>query len=274
MAISLTDLQQTKHNAPPRLLIHGPLKVGKSTLLAGDLIRCQQGAPSPVFIQTEDGLTGIDATAFPLAKSYEDVIQALNTLLNEQHDFKTVVVDSMDWLERLIHKRVCIDNDAETIEHACGGFGKGYLKANIFWIEIISLLDRLRNEKKMFVALICHSRLKTFNPPNLEPYEQWSLKLHSPKSGQGISEILGEWSDIIGFAEHKTFQKIKKSKKNADAIYTTADSGQRVLHLSHSAAYLAGNRYSLPDEIPLDWSALMAAFSTTQQTTTDNEVDK
>ena len=265
MAISLADIQNTKHQAPPRMLIHGPAFVGKSTFFSGSKERNQQGAPAPIFIQTEDGLTGIEAKAFPLATSYNQVVEALNALLNEKHDYKTVVIDTADWLERLIHNHVCAIEKAETIEQACGGYGRGYLKANNYWREIIGLLDRLNKEKNCIVALICHSHLRTINDPELEPFDRWVMKLHSPKSGNGACEILAEWSDVIGFAKNKTYQKAKVSKLNQEKIFTAADMGERVLCLSNSPAYLAGNRYSLPAEVPLQWSALMAAFSNTEQ---------
>ena len=39
-----------------------------------------------------------------LAESYLDVMKALDSLANENHDFKTVVIDGLDWLETLIWK--------------------------------------------------------------------------------------------------------------------------------------------------------------------------
>ena len=33
---------------------------------------------------------------------HEQVVQALGDLYIEKHDYKTVVIDSLDWLERLI----------------------------------------------------------------------------------------------------------------------------------------------------------------------------
>jgi hypothetical protein len=44
--------------------------------------------------------------------------------------------------------------------------------------------------------------------------------------------------------------------------------GERLLYTSEKPAYLAKNRYSLPDSLPLDWSALADAMTTTTETTT------
>ena len=37
-------------------------------------------------------------------------MEALAALYSEPHEFGTVVIDSVDWLEPLIWKRVCDDN--------------------------------------------------------------------------------------------------------------------------------------------------------------------
>ena len=56
----------------------------------------------PIFVQTEDGLGEIDCAKFPLAKSLAEVNDELLALRDEEHDYKSVVIDSLDWLERLI----------------------------------------------------------------------------------------------------------------------------------------------------------------------------
>src|SRR5262249_38388869 len=92
-------IQRGRVHKPPRLMVYGTEGIGKSTFAAG--------APQPVFIQTEDGLDQIDCAHFPLATSYEDVVAALSELRTEAHDYESVVIDSLDWLERLLWDKVC-----------------------------------------------------------------------------------------------------------------------------------------------------------------------
>lgn len=258
--ISLQSLQKTKHAAPPRILLHGGEKVGKSTFFSQ--------APNPVFIQTEDGLSGIDTTAFPLAKTWEDVEQALNSLLNEQHDFKTVITDSADWLERLIHDKVCRDYGVEIIDKAAGGYGKGYQAALIYFRRFLELMNRLNKEKGMIIGVICHSKIETINDPETEPYDCWKMKLHSPKSGQGAMDLLNEWADVIGFANKKTLAV----KRETTDKYKGKTTQERQLHLEGQPAFMAGNRYSLPALLPLAWAdfetALAATFQPVEQAQT------
>jgi AAA domain len=72
MAISLASLNCTTALKPPRILIHGVHGVGKTTYAAG--------APDPVFILTEDGLGTLDVPHFPLARTFDEVMQALASL--------------------------------------------------------------------------------------------------------------------------------------------------------------------------------------------------
>ena len=86
----LQTIQRGKQPLPPRLVLYGTEGIGKSTFGS----QC----PAPVFIQTEDGLAEIDCDKFPLATSFDDIVGYVNSLLNEPHEYQTVVIDSLDWL--------------------------------------------------------------------------------------------------------------------------------------------------------------------------------
>ncbi len=91
----------------------------------------------PVFILTEDGMGKIEADHFPLAQSFEDVLKNLQSLIDNDNDYKTLVVDSLDWLEPLIWDKACQDNNWKSIEQP--GYGKGYVEVLKYWREYISL---------------------------------------------------------------------------------------------------------------------------------------
>jgi len=254
MPISLSSIAQTKHANPPRILIHGQEKVGKSTFMSQ--------APNPIFIRTEDGLSGISTNAFPLADTYQDVIEALTELARAEHEFKTVVLDSADWLERLIHEKVCKDDNVKTIELAGGGYGKGYGIALNLWRDILRALDYLNKEKKMAVGIICHSVVVLFNDPEHEPYDRYEMKLHQPKKSTGARDLLLEWADIIGFAASKIY--VGKTKETK-VMRGTASGESNKLNLVGHPAYVAGNRYSLPPQINLNWEEFSSALSVAMQ---------
>ncbi|MCK9327228.1 MAG: ATP-binding protein, partial [Bacteroidales bacterium] len=146
---------------PPRIVVYGPAGVGKTTFGAG--------APNPVFIQTEDGLGSITAPAFPLARSYGDVMEALNVLLTEEHDYKSVVLDSLDWLEPLVWEATCKRLDVASIE--APGYGKGYVEASQEWRRLFDTLTMLRDKRGMIVILIAHSQVSRVDDPTTAPYD-------------------------------------------------------------------------------------------------------
>lgn len=113
----LEQVTSGRRPAPRRVLLYGTQGIGKSTFAA-----C---APKPIFIQTEDGLGEIDCDKFPLAKAFGHVMKTLTALYTERHDYRTVVVDSLDWLERLIWGEVCREKAVGSIEDI--GYAKGYV---------------------------------------------------------------------------------------------------------------------------------------------------
>lgn len=238
MAISLASLE-TKHTIkPPRICVYGVEGVGKTTFAAG--------ASNPVFIWTEEGRGSLDVPGFPIAKTFQDVMDALAALYQEDHDFGTTVVDSLDWLEPLIWKQVCADKGVKSIEDI--GYGKGYKEAVNYWREFIDGLMALRAEKNMAYVLIAHSTIKRFDSPETDPYDRYQIKLH-----ETASAIIREHCDVVGFCNYHVAVREKDVGFNKKAARGVT-SGERLLYLNEKPAFQAKNRYSMPDSISLDWS--------------------
>ncbi len=238
----LEMVQRGCTTAPRRTLVYGTHGVGKSTFGAM--------AEDPIFIATEDGLGGIDCARFPLAGDYGDVINALSALYSEQHDFRTVVIDSLDWLERLIWARVCRDRDVETIEDI--GYGKGYVFALTQWREIISGLDALRNERGMSIILIAHAQIEKFANPETDTYDRYSPRLHKQASA-----LIQEWCDEVLFATYAIHTKTTDEgfgRKRVQGLGT----GERIIRTTERAAHVAKNRLNLPEQLPLDYRVYAA----------------
>ena len=240
MAISLSSLAQGSTPLPPRILVYGVQGIGKTTLAAS--------APSPVVIQTEDGLGVLDVTHFPLAKSYGDVMEALTSLATEDHNFKTLVVDSLDWMEPLVWKHTCEINKWDTIE--APGYGKGYVSALESWSDYLDAINYLRNERGMIIIQTAHSNVKRYDDPTSEPYDRYHVKMH-----KGAAAKLLEHSDMVLFANYRV--STTKSDSGFGSKKTRAvGTGERLLFTEERPAFIAKNRYSMPPEIPLSWDAL------------------
>ncbi len=248
MAISLASISRTKRaQMPPRVVIHSAHGVGKSTFGAN--------AYAPIFLPFEDGLTGIETDAFPRFTRYSDALGAIDSLVAGGHDFSTAVIDTLDWLEPLIWAHVCAKNNWENIESP--GFGRGYVDATATWREFLDRLDMLR-ARGMAVICLSHSEVKRFDPPDSEAYDRYQIKLQKQASA-----IVYEWADIVGFAQHETI--VHKDKPAGgfakEGRARGVSTGRRLLRVVEKPAYVAKNRYGMPDTIPLDWNALVAALT-------------
>lgn len=242
MAFDLSSIRRGKTMAPPRILLYGVHGIGKSTFGAE--------APDPVFICTEDGLGTIDTSSFPLATSSLDVVAALDTLLTTDHDYKTLVLDSADWLEAILLREVEASHSSQDL-----AYGKGALILATEWRGVLAKLNDVRNERGMAVILIAHTEIKRFDSPETEPYDRYR-----PKLQERSSALVQEWADCVFFANYKTIVKqddVGFNKKVARGIGT----GERLMYTQESPAYFAKNRYRLPRSLPLSWHEFTTAVT-------------
>ncbi|WP_067582772.1 ATP-binding protein [Endozoicomonas ascidiicola] len=251
MAISLESISRSSGIKAPRIVVHGPAGVGKTTFGCG--------APNPIFIQTEDGLGKLEVDAFPMMKSFQDVLDALTVLYTSDHNYQTAVIDSVDHLEPLIWQHLCetyIGPKGERFQAIDDfGYGKGFLLALDLWRQLLEGLDALRNEKGMAFILIAHSEIKRFESPTTDSYDRYQIKLH-----KRASDLVQESVDCVMFADYKTV--IEKEEGGFNKVKTRGIStGQRYLYTEARPSFVAKNRYGLPPELPLNWQAFSDALT-------------
>ena len=167
-------------------MLYGVHGIGKSTFGAM--------APRPVFIQTEDGLDSIDCARFPPADAFDSVMAAIMELYTELHEYQTIVVDSLDWLERLIWEEVVrrkprTDKGREVSSIEDYGFAKGYTYALDLWKEVLDGLGALRNERAMMVILIAHAKIERFENPETDAYDRYSPTSQQACFGPGAGVV-------------------------------------------------------------------------------------
>lgn len=244
------DLQSIKRSTllPPRVVVYGVPGIGKTTFASM--------MPAPIFLPVEDGLGQLDVATFPRPTSYSEVLRAITTLLEEVHDYQTLVIDSLDKLEPMIWDHVCetVPGDrgvkVERIEQY--GYGKGYTHALSEWRRMLRGLDLLR-EKGIAIACIAHSAVVRFESPETDAYERYQLRLH-----KGADATICDWADAVLFANYKV-----AVVETATGQKRGIGKGERMLHTQERPAFRAKNRYSMPDQIPMDWDQV-AAFITNQ----------
>lgn len=236
--MSLSNLTRGKQEKPIRVIVFGVEGCGKSTFGAN--------APAPLFLCAEDGTAHLDVARLPTPLSWTDVIDGVRLLLSEEHSFKTLVIDSLDWLEPLCWQHVARLGGKANVEDF--GFGKGYVMAVEKWRELLHNLDLLARNRRMNVVLIAHAHIKRVDDPQTGPFDRYQMKLHDKSAA-----VLREWADAVLFARHE----VKTVERNGKT--RGVSSGHRVLHTTWTAAYDAKNRFDLPEVLPLDWTEFEAA---------------
>jgi hypothetical protein len=235
-----------KQELPPRICIYGGHGIGKSTLASL--------FPRPIFISTEDGLASLDITSFPRAETVDDVAQNIRTLIKEDHDFKTLVLDSVDWLvEPLIVSDVESKHDAKDL-----AYGKGAMMIAESLRELMGGFDVLRKKRDMNIVILAHAATVKYEDPRSEPYDRFQ-----PKLPTRCNALLQEWVDVLAFAAFRVI--VKKSDAGfGNQVSRGITTGERLLHMIENPAYVAKNRYNCPDTLPMVFEKLIESIPVKQ----------
>ena len=183
----------------------------------------------------------IDCNSFPLCRTFDEMMSYLKALKDEKHDYQTLVIDSLDWAEKLVFAHVCKQFGAKNIEKADGGYARGYEHALTYWDQMIDAIRPLREEKGMIIILLAHAKIEKHNDPESAEFDRFSPKLHKKANA-----LWCEWCDAILLATRE-FGAAKGEKSG----------GKRILRCIPSATCNAKNRYNLPEIMPLEWEPLM-----------------
>lgn len=217
------------------MFLYGPGGIGKTTFAAS--------APGCVIIPTEEGANDIEGVGrFPMCQSFEDALGYIGQLYTEPHDFRTVCIDTMDWLEKLAWKKISHEHNVQQIGDIKYGRGYGF-SAGLFRL-LLQGIDALREHRGMSAILLAHAKTEKFEDPEHASYDRYEPKLH-----EHVTNMLVEWSDEVFFANYRTIVKEEDAGFNK-TIGKGRSTGQRILRTTAKPAAIAKNRLAMPDEIP------------------------
>ena len=243
------SIRTKSSNLPSRLILHGVEGVGKTSFAAH--------APKPIFLMAR-GETGLDTLIgaqrlsevphFPEITGWNELLSAVEWLTTDtEHEYKTIVLDTLNGFERLCHEFVCArDFAGDWGERGFMGYMRGYETSLADWRELLNALDRLREERQMAIIALTHTKVGTFKNPEGADYDRYSPDMHHK-----TWSLTHKWSDHVLFANFYTEVVTDSDKsKRGKAV----GGRHRLMYTERHAAYDAKNRAGLPEEIEMGTS--------------------
>ena len=242
--MSLLDQVETKSKSfdgtvpPVRVNVQGVDGIGKSTFGAD--------APSSIFIQAEDGLKFIDNVArFPVIESWNQLLTQVKTLIEEPHDYKSVVLDTTDAASKFGEEYVCETNGWNGPEDKQAGYGAFYVAEENAWRKLLQGLNICFEERGMNVILLSHVGDKTIVDPTVGEYHAFQMR-----SNKKINSLIKDWVDFNLFADYDKSVNDGKPKSH----------GNRILYTKYAMGFEAKSRLTIPPQLPLEWDAFHKSY--------------
>jgi hypothetical protein len=224
---------------PVIVTICGDSGMGKTTVAAT--------FPKPIFIRAEDGMQAVPESirpdAFPVIQEVDDVWKQITALITEDHDYKTLVIDSVTALERLFTQYI-IDSDPKkprSINQALGGYGAGLGALATMHQRVRKACGILNERKGMNVVFIAHADTETLELPDQDPYTRYNLRLGKRSVAPYVDD-----SDIVGFLKLETFTQGDGERKKA------ISTGSRLLVTYATASNVSKNRFGITQDIEVN----------------------
>lgn len=244
----LDQVSNVRPKQGKRIVIGGLEKMGK-TRLAAD-------GPRTMLVTLEIGAEEVNVPKTPLLSHWWQVLQFLDEVRAscEAGTFAafTLAWDTLTALERIMHaETIRVDNKGrQSMETAHGGYGKAYAYANGLMSDFMEKCDYLASKFGINHIFTCHIFPAKQVDPAFGEYDQWDLLLHSPKNNKtyGKREMITQWADLVGIITEPFF--ITQGEGETLQRGVTRNNG-RVLVVSRTPAYVAGNRFGLTGEIPI-----------------------
>ena len=242
--MSLLDQVETKSKSfdgtvpPVRVNVQGVDGIGKSTFGAD--------APSSIFIQAEDGLKFIDNVArFPVIESWNQLLTQVKTLIEEPHDYKSVVLDTTDAASKFGEEFVCESNGWSGPQDKQAGYGAFYVAEENAWRKLLQGLNICFEERGMNVILLSHVGDKTIVDPTVGEYHAFQMR-----SNKKINSLIKDWVDFNLFADYDKSVNDGKPKSH----------GNRILYTKYAMGFEAKSRLTIPATLSLEWGDFYKSY--------------
>ena len=245
--MSILDQIEVPKRGAQIITICGDAGTGKSSLAAT--------FPKPVFIQAEKGVERIPAEIRPAALpqvvgSHKDADgnfinntfwDQFKALIREEHDYKTLVIDSISALDRLFVSDILLqDGKSNNLNSAMGGYGAGFSTLATKHQQVRKAAEMLRQKRGMSVVFIAHAEVDRVSPPDQDDYSRYSLRMtHSKSLPPYLDDV-----DLVGFLRQRTFVKGDEGERKR---IISSDDRELVCHLT--AANVSKNALGITEPL-------------------------
>ena len=231
------EISRGKIEGPQKICLYGVEGIGKSTFASM--------FPNPIFIDTEGSTKHMDvARTKPNPSSWAMLLEQVKYFRANPKECDTLIIDTADWAERLCKEEILSKAQKDSLSKF--SHGQGYVILFEEFGRLLNLLEELV-ERGINVVITAHAKIVKFEQPDeMGAYDRWELKLEKK-----TAPLIKEWSDMILFANYKTF-----AVKGQDERKNKAQGGKRVMYTTHHPCWDAKNRHDLPDELPFEYQAI------------------
>ena len=219
-----------------RIVVYGPEGIGKSTFASQ--------FPKPVFIDTEGSTEHLNVARTPKSNNWLELTSQIQYFIDNDTEYSTLVIDTIDWAEKLCIKNLLSEHNKSGIEDF--GYGQGYVYLYEAMDRFLAKLEVLRN-KGMNILFLAHSIVKRHDlPEETGSYDRYELKLEKKNT-----PLIKEWVDMVLFCNYEIYVVEDKgsSKKKAAG-------GSRVIYTSPTPYWSAKNRHGLKDKLKMEYSEI------------------
>lgn len=216
---------------PARLVVYALEGWGKSTLGAN--------TEKPIFADVEGGIDQINVPAVKTS-SNADMFALVHDLQKSKHDYKTLVIDSIDAYEKILIQDTCKEHEKRNMEDF--GFGRGFSYVESKIRVLLKEFDLLARNG-MQIVILAHADIGSHTDPGEATYSRYQMRLNKRSAN-----ALLEWCDACLFG---TLDIVKE--KNSAVLKSDS---KRIFKTSSCASMQAKNRYKMPEEIEGSWKSI------------------
>lgn len=236
--MSILEQIETPKDGPAFVTIFGDAGTGKTSLAAS--------FPNPIFIRVEDGLKAVPANvrpkAFPVLKDVKDLRAQLKALIEEEHDYKTLVIDSVSTLDVLFAEEILKEEGKNNLAQCAGGFGGGFQALFSMHQRLRKTCQVLQEKRGMHIVFLAHADIDKIDPPDMAGYSKYVMKLTKTKGNNSVNcaDPYVNEVDLVGFIRLQTF-----TKGDDGSVKKAVSTGARELVAFATAANVSKNRFGI-----------------------------